>query len=452
MKVVDAMAKKKNAVLGLIVDGVKIYWWVLLLVLVGLAVAKRFVRPAPPRELTIATGAENGGYHRFGEHLQAALEKNGLRVKLRPSNGTIANLDLLSHADSGVSVAFAEGGAERFYEGDKTHIRGLGSLFYEPLWVFCRKDAKMAVFADLKRLKVAIGRNGSGTQMLSKVLLRENNIPESSWVPLGSEDAIKAIKANEVQALFLVAPVNDPLDPRKPHPDVHRLMADPDFALFGAPRALAYVSRLPHLATVTIGEGLLDLEKDYPPTTQTLVSPLATLLCRDDVNGDIAMLILKTCREIEAEGGWLEKAGEFPSKTGVTIPLLPEARQFLDKGPSFFFKFLPFWVASFVNRIWIMAIPLATLLIPALKLALPTYRWRNRRKIALRYRLLMAIDDKITDGTIAHNLDAEIARLVHYEDELARMTVPIMYASDYYSLRLHVRYLRGRLEELRQKH
>ena len=308
----------------------------------------------------------------------------------------------------------------------------------------------MTNFSDLKRVKVAIGKNGSGTQMLSKVLLKENSIPESSWVNVGSSDAVKALQENQVQALFMVAPVNDPMDRTKPHPDVYALMADTNLTIYPAKRALAYVSRLPHLAVVTIGEGLVDLEKDYPPKNETLVSPLGTLLCREDINGDIAVLILEVCHEIQEEGAWLEKAGEFPSRQGVTFPLLREAKQYYDKGPSFFYKLgLPFWAANMVNRLWIMAIPLITLLIPSIKLALPTYRWRMRRKIATKYRVLMAIDDKIGDGSIGNDVEADIALLLKFEDELAKMSVPIMYAGDFYSLRGHVRYLRGRLEEIK---
>jgi len=443
---------KKNVLVSGVVEFARFYWWAILLVLLGFGVAYMFVSPPPPREITIATGSENGGYHRFGLQLKAALEKKGLKVKLRSSGGTIENLGLLSDPKSGVTVAFGQGGAERFYEGEKEDIRGLGSLFYEPLWFFYRKDSGLKTIGDLKRLKVAIGKNGSGTQMLSKVLLTENRIPKSSWVPIGFAEAVNAIQANEVQALFLVAPVNDPMNRHNPHPDVYRLFADTNLASYGAPRALAYVSRLPHLAIVTVGEGLLDLEKDYPPVTQSLISPLATLICRKDLNGDIAMLILQTCREIQAEGGWLEKAGEFPSKAGGTFPLLPEARQFLEKGPSLVYKVLPFWVGNFVNRIWILAIPLMTVFLPLVKLALPTYRWRIRRKIASKYKVLVAIDAKIVDGTIDKTLDAEIARLRSYEDELARMAVPLMYARDYYALRSHVRYLRSRLEEVKQHH
>lgn len=432
-----------------LVELVRIYWWVLFLVLLGFAVAYKFVAPPPPREITVATGSENGGYHRFGLQLKAALEKKGLKVNLRPSAGTIDNLKLLSDPASGVSVGFGQGGAERFFEGDIDEIRSLGSLFYEPLWFFYRKDCHLTNLTDLKRLKVAIGKNGSGTQMLSKVLLRENNIPETSWVPLGFTEAVDAIQQNQVQAIFLVAPVNDPMNRHLPHPDVYRLMADPNLELYEARRAQAYVSRLPHLAIVTIGEGLLDLEKNLPPKTETLISPLATLVCRKDLDGALATLLLQTCRELQAQPGWLEKAGEFPSKAGTTFPLLPEARQFLEKGPSFLYKILPFWVANLVNRLWIMVIPLLTLVIPSVKLALPTYRWRMRRRIATRYRVLMAIDHKLAHGTIGQSLEADIAQLAQYEDELAGMSVPVMFASDFYSLRSHVRCVRSRLEEIR---
>jgi len=444
------MAMKKK-IIALATELFHCYWWAILLVGIGFIIAYKFVAPPPPHSITIATGAENGGYHRYGLRLKAALEKKGLKVTIRPTAGTIENLKLLSDPQSGVSVAFGQGGTERFYNGDKDDVRGLGSVFYEPLWVFYRKSANLESFSDLKRVKVAMGKNGSGTQMLSEVLLRENNIPTNCWVRLGSTDAIKALDENRVQAMFLVAPVNDPMDIHKPHPDIYRLMADTNLAIFPAKRAQAYVSRLPHLAVVTVGEGLFDLEKNYPPEPLTLISPMGTLICRYDLNGAIASLILQTCREIQGENGWLEKPGEFPSAKGVSFELLPEARQFHDKGPSFIYKVLPFWAANMVNRLWIMLIPLVTLMIPSVKLAVPMYRWRFRRKIATHYRFLRNIDHRIVNGTIDKSIDQDIAQLLKYEDDLARLSIPIMFAGDYYALRLHVRYLRGRLEELKMQ-
>ncbi|CAK0763740.1 putative TRAP transporter TAXI family solute receptor [Gammaproteobacteria bacterium] len=445
------MSNTSKTLTTLLMGMIRYNWWALLIVLVGFLVAYHFVTPPPPREITIATGSEYAGYHRFGRQLKAALEQQGLRVNLRLSAGTIENLNLLSDPNSSVSVAFGQGGAERFYTGDKKSIRGLGSLFYEPFWIFYRKEANMNSFADLKHMKVAIGKDGSGTQVLSKLLLRESHIPETSWVPIGFKEGVPALQRNEVQAIFLVAPVNDVSDPQKPNPDLHALMADPNLSIFPLGRIQAHISRLPHLSTVTINEGLLDLENDYPPTDVTLISPRATLICRDDLNGDIAVLILQTCRKLQEQGGWLEKPNEFPSPKGVTFPLLHEAEQFHEEGPSFFHKVLPFWVANTINRLWIMAIPLVTLAVPLIKLALPAYRWKITRKISAKYRLLMDIDDRIAKGTVINTLDADIEQLIKHENELSKFSVPIMFAGEYYSMRVHVHYLRNRLEEIREK-
>ena len=264
---------KNNRLFKPALDFIKYNWWAFLAVLLGFAFAYHFVAPPAPREITIATGSEQGGYHRLGLQLKAALERKGLRVNLRPSAGTIENFNLLSDPGSPVSVAFGQGGAERFYEGEKEGIRGLAGLFYEPLWIFFRKEAQMKTLGDLKHMKVAIGRDGSGTQMLSRTLLRENNIPESSWVPIGFKDAFAALQKNEIQAMFLVAPVNDPREPQNPNPELYKLMADPTLDLFPIRRSQAYISRLPHLSSVMIGEGLFDLEKNYPPVPVTLLSP-----------------------------------------------------------------------------------------------------------------------------------------------------------------------------------
>ncbi|CAK0769926.1 conserved hypothetical protein [Gammaproteobacteria bacterium] len=440
---------KKISLLKSILEPIKYNWWAVVIVLLGFLISHHFIKPPPPREITIATGSELGGYHRFGLRLKAALEQKGLRVNIRPSAGTIENIKLLSDSTSLVSVAFGQGGVERFYEGNKEGIRGLGSLFYEPFWIFHRKEIDVNNLVDLRNMKIAIGKDGSGTQMLSKALLRETHISEDGWIPVGFNEASAALKKNQIQAMFFVSPVNDPMDPKKSNSNLYSLMDDPDLRLFSTRQADAYISRLPHLAMVTLYQGIIDLEKNYPATPVTLLSPLATLFCRDDLNGDIAVLILQTCHELQENGSWLEKANEFPSRQGVTFPLLPEAKQFYEKGPSFFYKFLPFWVANMVNRLWIMAIPLITLVIPLVKLALPTYRWRISHKISAKYRLLMDIDERVGNGAIANSLETDIAQLIKYENELVNISVPIMFAKDYYLLRTHVRYLRGQLEEIR---
>lgn len=427
----------------------KLGWLAIILAVICLTAAYMYVAPPPPREITIATATENGGYHRFGLQLKAALEKKGLRVNLRPSAGSFENLKLLTDPNSKVSVAFCQSGAERNFEGGSDKIRALGSLYYEPLWIFYRKDSHLTSLADLKNMKVAIGLAGSGTALLSKVLLKEYKIPESSWVYSGSSEAVKALRENRVQALFLVGPANDPLNKQKLHPFLQQLIADPAIDLFADKHTEAYISRMPDLTPVSIGEGLLDIEKNYPSTAQTLISPMANLICRSDLNSAVAVLILQTCREIQSEGSWLEKAGQFPAKLGVTLPLLPEAKQYLEKGPSFYNRLIPFRVAIWVDRLLIMVIPLAAVAFPLMKMAMPSFLWFIRRKIGLKYRGIMAIRNRIDQGTIEDTIDDDIAQLRKYEEELNRIIKPLALGYDFYRLKAEIRKLRDNLEEIK---
>src|SRR5262245_3109139 len=96
-------------------------------------IAFRYVRPAPPDEFFITTGAEGGAYdvnaRRYGE----LLARDRIRVRVLGSTGSLENLARLADPDSGVSVGFVQGGV-----GDAAKQPGLvtlAALYYEPLWI-----------------------------------------------------------------------------------------------------------------------------------------------------------------------------------------------------------------------------------------------------------------------------------------------------------------------------
>src|SRR5687767_7446228 len=69
-------------------------------------IAFRYVRPAPPDEFTISTGAELGAYHLNARRYGELLARDRIRVNARASNGSPENLTRLADPASGVSVAF----------------------------------------------------------------------------------------------------------------------------------------------------------------------------------------------------------------------------------------------------------------------------------------------------------------------------------------------------------
>ncbi|MBP7454127.1 MAG: C4-dicarboxylate ABC transporter substrate-binding protein [Ottowia sp.] len=143
---------------------------------VGLLVAAYWwLDPQPPKTVRMATGPEGSAYAGFGRRYAAALEREGITVELIPTEGSVANLQLLR--DGKADVAFVRGGsgaapttanasagalpdagpaaaaaasearpaasspAPGADPDDDGSLLSLGALFYEPVWIFYRPDA-----------------------------------------------------------------------------------------------------------------------------------------------------------------------------------------------------------------------------------------------------------------------------------------------------------------------
>ena len=129
----------------------------------------------------------------------------------------------------------------------------------------------------------------------------------------------------------------------------------------------------------------------------------------------------------------------------MSLHTLSEANYYYDKGLPILQRYLPFRIASLADRYIILAIPLLVLLFPLFKAVGPIYQWRIRARIYRWYKHLREIDQQLYKGTLAGDLDAEIARLERLEDELARVEVPLSYSSELYQLHMHLRYMIERL-------
>ncbi|MFQ3578086.1 MAG: TAXI family TRAP transporter solute-binding subunit, partial [Verrucomicrobiia bacterium] len=121
----------------------------------------QFVDPPPPKEIVIATGESGGRYKALGQQLQSALRERDLKIKIRETAGSVENLELLKDPSSGVALGLVQSGLAK--EKDYPSLRALGSLFYEPLWVFVRRDAGVESFTDLGGKRIAVGAPGSGS-------------------------------------------------------------------------------------------------------------------------------------------------------------------------------------------------------------------------------------------------------------------------------------------------
>jgi len=256
---------------------------------------------------------------------------------------------------------------------------------------------------------------------------------------LGGAAAAEALAAGALDAAVFVTAKYRPL--------LSDLLATPGVWLMSFERAAAYGRRYRHLAVVTLPEGAIDLAANLPGDDVQLLSPLATLVARDDVHPALMDLMLRAASEIHGGPGLFEEPGQFPSPRNVDFPLSPAAERYFRSGLPFLHRVLPFWAASLVERLWVLLLPALTLLIPLLRIAPPTYRWQVRRRIIRWYRDLRRLEADLQGAAEAGDAAAQgeaLAALERLQVETGQIAVPLSYANDLYNLRLHIEFVRRR--------
>jgi TRAP transporter TAXI family solute receptor len=397
----------------------------------------KFVQPAPPRVVVMSTGAEGGAYHAFGLRYKAILARNGVTLELRPSSGAVENLARLRDPESDVALAFVQGGIDR--AADPPVLESLGSVYYEPLWVFYRGKRALDRINDLKGKRIAIGPEGSGTRKLARVILESSGLrsEDVTLLDIGGQAAADALIAGTVDAMFIVA---------GPEASVVRtLIRADDVKLMSFARADAYVARHPFLHKLVLPRGALDIARDLPRADVLLVAPTANLLAKESLHPAIAYLVLEAAHEVHSGPGPFNRIGEFPSPSDVEFPLSGEAERYYKSGPPFLQRYLPFWAASLVDRMIVLLVPLLAVAVPLFRILPGLYAWRIRRKVYRWYGELKFLEEELRHRPGNATAD-ELERLAKIEDEVAEIHVPLGFAHEVYTLRMHVKLVRELLE------
>jgi TRAP-type uncharacterized transport system substrate-binding protein len=421
-----------------------------LLVVTVLAVAATpwLIGPPCPRHVVIATGSTDGNYYAFAERYREILARDGVKLEVRSTAGSVENKRLLAGEDADVSLAMIQGGVAGTDTGGK--LECLASLYLEPVWVFHRSDLQVERLTDLRGKRIAIDRPGSGTRALALLLLRENDITVTQPLPVrgsaaeldasgttlvawGGRRAAQALRAGEVDAVFFVISPQSPI--------VGDLLRDDHVRLMSFRRAVAYQRKHPYLSSVTLSEGMLDLKNNIPPRDIVLLAPAANLVARSDLHDALVPLILDAAVEVHQQDGFLEQRGAFPTLRFAECPVNDRARRYFKSGPPLFYRILPFRVAVWLDQVKLVALPLFTLLLPLLKVAPPIYRWRIRSSIYRWYRILREIDLKLKQADADADFADDVIRLQNLDNELSEVSVPLSYMEEFYNLRLHVAYL-----------
>lgn len=401
-------------------------------------IAYRFVRPAPPGSFVISTGNEAGAYHLFAQRYRDLLAQEKIEVELRPSTGSIENLQRLTDDESGVDVALMQGGVAA--TGQEYRLVSLGALYYEPLWIFYRDDRPLTLLGQLAGKRIAAGPEGSGTRVLVGHVLQAGNALRPG-VPLsqltGTAAAAALIAGRLDAALFVAAP---------DAPVVQKLLKTPGIRLMSLSHAEALARRFNYLSPITLPRGMIDLGADIPPGNVRMVAATTHLVAREDFHPALVSVLLQAATRVHGGAGVFRKAGEFPAIREGDFPVSEDAQRFFKSGPPFLQRYMPFWIANLFERMLVLIVPLIAVLIPVMRIMPAFYDWRIKRKIFRWYGELKTVEvEARRNPDTAGDAAQLLARLDEIEDGVGSTQVPLTYWDHVYTLRSHIQMVRARI-------
>lgn len=415
---------------------------VTLLLLICLAislVAFGFFNSAAPNTLTIASGPEGSAFRKNAEQYKKILAKQGVTLKILPSEGSRENLQKLVNRTVNVDVGFVLGGEANSAAAE--NLMSLGSVSYQPLMIFCRGEPKR-LLSEFKGLRIDIGPEGSGSNSLAHTLLAANGIKDgdgTAYVDTQSDDTIRALKEGRIDAFFAMSDSS-------PSTVIRQLMRTPDIHLFNVTQADGYSRRIPYLNTLRLPKGALDFGEDIPSEDVQLIGPTVELVARDTLHPALSDLLLEAAREVHGKAGLYKKRGEFPAPLEHEFRISPDATRYYASGKSFLYRTFPFWIASLIARIVAVLVPVVLLLVPAFKIVPALYRWRMTSRIYRWYGALQRLErDALKPPVDAMRREELVRHLDHIETAVAKIVVPPAFGDLFYGLRGHIRSVRASL-------
>ncbi len=402
-----------------------------------LAVAALYVKPLPPRELVMASGPRGGVYELMAQRYRDRLAREGIAVQIVATLGSVENLALLRATPRRVDAALIQGGVGA--AGEDEGLEALGSIFFEPVFLFVRRGLGITRLGDLKARRLAIGPEGSGARLLALQILGENGFDLKSpglLAQTGAEARASLLNGEVDAAIFVIA---------HPLPSLEELFRSADIELIGFQRLDAYRMMFPFLSAVILPAGAISLAQDIPVRDVPLIAPVAALVVREDVHPALKNLLVRINKEIHGPQQLFAPAGRFPAVDHLDYPLNAYARRFIESGPSVFARFLPFWVAVWGERLLILLLPLLGILVPLIRLGPPVFRWQTERKIYRWYRHLGRLEREAREEQDAARRPAISVQLDELHARVRAVRVPLAYAKQLYDLREHIDFVRSLL-------
>jgi hypothetical protein len=327
----------------------------------------------------------------------------------------------------------------------------MGRVAYEPLWVFYRGAEPLTQLSQLRGKRILVGPAGSGTHQLATKLLTASGVTAetATLVPMELPDYVQALETGAADAGFLALAADAQT--------VQRLFRTPGVQLMSFAQADGYSQRFPFLSRLDLKQGVVDFARNVPPADTALVATKLALVVNDSLHSAITSLLAEAVLAVHAqpqldangEAKLFQNVGVFPITADPEFPLAYDAGRVYKSGPAFLQRYLPFWLATFLERMAIMLVPLVGLLIPAMRITPSIYPWLVRRRLLHWYRELRKVEAGLGKGASPEQLSQKMDDLDRIDEGVRATPIPQNFSDQFYQLRAHIHVVRRRLSVMK---
>jgi len=414
----------------------------LLTVLVAIAIVMTVVSlvlvyffPAPPSTVTLATGFKGTSFDYYGRRYRDRLAREHVNLKLVETGG-VENLKLLEDPQSGVDAALIPGGISNGKHSPG--LLSLGIIYNNAFWVFFSSSQSIEHLPQLKGKRIAVGPVGSTTRQAAERVLGLAGVSEATatFLPFIGVTAVEALKDSKVDVVWILGSLQIPT--------VQDLLRNPDVRLLSFEMADAYTRIYPDLVRLILPRGVLDIEKNVPPSDVSLIGNVNRVLVRSDLHPEIVYLLSKTMLEEHSEPAIFARPGEFPKSTDPEYPMHESAVEFYKNGPSFMQRHIPLWLSAHIQRLIAVIATVIAVVIPLFHYLPMLYRWTVRRRLLYWYGRLQALEASIDSNPSGKHLTEVQIELQRIDEAVSRIHFPLAFSDQVYNLRSHIEVVRRR--------
>ncbi|WP_059105524.1 TAXI family TRAP transporter solute-binding subunit [Shouchella shacheensis] len=285
-------------------------------------------------ELEILTGGEQGAYYPLGGALSNIINDHveGWDSAHYSTGASVVNINDIASSSGHLGFVqndtayYAVEGDDEFFEEPVEGFSGMATLYPEVIQIVATAESGVESVGDLEGMSVAVGDQGSGTEVVTRQILDAHGITYDDISPEYQDfgDAADSLQDGNIDAALIVAGT--------PTGAIEALSAQTDIVLVDIEQdaADALMDEYPFYTEYTLEEDLYGIEEEV-----STVAVQAMLIARDDLEEDVVYDIMTAIFENTDTFSNSHNAGSFidleSAQEGMSIDLHPGAERFFDE-------------------------------------------------------------------------------------------------------------------------